>query len=46
MITTFKLNTSELNIDFIEGIKKLFFNKEIEEFSMFLLRPYKVEKTL
>ena len=30
MITTFKLNTSELNIEFIESIKKIFFNKEIE----------------
>ena len=30
MITTFKLNTSELNIDFIESIKKLFHNQEIE----------------
>ena len=30
MITTFKLNSSELNNDFIESIKKLFFNKNIE----------------
>lgn len=30
MITTFKLNTAELNMDFIESVKKLFYNKEIE----------------
>ncbi len=30
MITTFKLNTAELNMDFIESVKKLFLNKEIE----------------
>ncbi len=35
MVTSFKLNTSELNIDFVESIKKLFFNKEIE----ILIRP-------
>lgn len=32
MITTFKLNTSELDIDFIESIKRLFKNKEVEIF--------------
>ncbi|OQX97572.1 MAG: hypothetical protein B6I20_12325 [Bacteroidetes bacterium 4572_117] len=30
MITTFRLNTNELNDAFVESIKKLFFNKEIE----------------
>lgn len=30
MVTTFKLNTSELDIDFIESIKRLFKNKEVE----------------
>ena len=30
MITTFNLNTSELNINFIESIKKLFLDENIE----------------
>jgi len=30
MVTTFKINSSELTPSFIEAVKQLFFNKEIE----------------
>lgn len=30
MITTFKLKSSELNTEFIEAVKRLFYDKEIE----------------
>ncbi len=30
MITTFKLNTNEIDLDFLEAIRKIFKNQEIE----------------